>query len=395
MRPMGLAREWHRTGNEVHVLTGPGDRGGEYTPDLRDRAARSGAVVHRAPAHGIPKPSELRPAFSRPVQTALRASPPSRLRQILSQWRHFPDYQRGWIGPASELASVLHGSLHFDVVFSTSPPESAHYVARGIALKRVPWVADFRDQWSEYLLARWDPLSRWLIDRIARRVLAPAWRVTGVTLGVSASMGRAIGRQVDCVRNGFDPFPAPDGPVRPRTLGYLGRVDPLMQHPWRLWEPLRRLRETGCPWTVDFFLSPGGGGGAAVSPPADIEGLVRVHQPLPHEEALRAMQTMNALLVLAWETRGGEDTVAGKFYEYVGSGRPMLVCAPPNFEARILAEQTGTGLGAWSPDEIASALVRLETFRVDPAGRAALSRERAALALLALFTQARQQPTSS
>jgi hypothetical protein len=107
------------------------------------------------------------------------------------------------------------------------------------------------------------------------------------------------------------------------------------------------------------------------------------------------MQTMNALLVLAWETRGGEDTVAGKFYEYVGSGRPMLVCAPPNFEARILAEQTGTGLGAWSPDEIASALVRLETFRVDPAGRAALSRERAALALLALFTQARQQPTSS
>jgi hypothetical protein len=282
--------------------------------------------------------------------------------------------------------------VQFDVVFSTSPPESAHYVARGLARRRVPWVADFRDQWSEYLLARWDPLSRWLIDRIARQVLAPASAVTGVTRGVSASIARALGREVGCVRNGFDPFPAPKDPVRPRTLGYFGRVDPLMQHPWRLWEPLRRLKGSAGPWTLEFFLTPGGGGGAAVSPPPDLESVVRVHPHLPHEQALRVMQGMNALLVLAWETRGGATSVAGKFYEYVGSGRPMLVCAPPTFEARTLAEETGTGLGAWSPDEIASAMVQLETFQVAPGGREQLSRERAADALLALFTRVRLQP---
>jgi len=100
------------------------------------------------------------------------------------------------------------------------------------------------------------------------------------------------------------------------------------------------------------------------------------------------MQTMTALLVLAWETRGGETSVAGKLYEYVGSGRAVLVCAPQGFEARTLVEATGTGLGAWSDEEIVESLFRLESFTVDPHGREGLTRRRSAEQLLALFAEA-------
>jgi hypothetical protein len=162
-----------------------------------------------------------------------------------------------------------------------------------------------------------------------------------------------------------------------------------MQRPDRLWGPLRTLKARGRPWTVEFYAAPGGGGGAEIRPPEDLRDQVRVLPPLPHPRALRAMQAMTALLVLAWETRGGETSVAGKLFEYVGSGRPVLVCAPSGFEARTFVESTGTGIGAWGEAETVDALVRLEGYVVAPAGRGGLRRRRSAEQLLALFAAAR------
>lgn len=385
---MGMAREWVRAGHEVHVITGPGDRGGEYTPDLLAAAEATGASVHRAEAPGLARPDVLRPAYERTTQELVATRVPSRLRQIVHQWRHFPDHQRSWIGPAFRLAVTLHGRARFDVVWTTSPPESVHFVGRALATRaNVAWVADFRDQWSDYLLARWDAISRRVIDGITRRVLAPAAAVTAATDGVAESLRRAAGRDAVCVRNGFDPMP--DTSERPlgRVLGYFGRIDPLMQKPERLWPPLRRLRDGGALWRVEFYLVPGGGGGRGVDVPSDLSDCVHVLAPLPHAEAVRRMRIMTALLVLAWETRGGETSVGGKVYEYVGSGRPVLVCAPRGFEARELVESTGAGVGAWDAEEIEAALRALETFVVKPQARDGLSRGRFAGELLDLFAR--------
>jgi hypothetical protein len=385
MRPLGMAREWVRQGHEVHVLTGPGDRGGEYTPDLLDAGGQSGAIVHRADAPDIKRPTALRPAFEAEVPQIARARPVSRARQIAAQWKSFPDQQRSWIAPACLRVAELQATHPFDVVWSTSPPESAHYVGRSLAARGVPWVADFRDQWSEYLLARWDPVSRFFIDRITRRVLSDAAAITANADGVAASIRRASGRPVSCVRNGFDPPPLVEESVRPRTLGYFGRIDPLMQHPERLWPVFRALSSRGRPWTAELHLSPGGGGGAVVDVPEDLRPRVAILPPLKHPDALRKMQTFHALLLLAWETRHGDSTVAGKLYEYIGSGRPTLACAPASFEARRLVEETGTGLGAWSTAELVTAFEALDEFSVNPRGRAGLSRAGAAAALLEIF----------
>lgn len=370
------------------MITGPGDRGGEYTPDLEARAHSSGARVHRAPAPGLVRPAVLRPAFEKSTEELVAPRHVARGRQILAQWATFPDQQRSWIGPAAQKALDQHGSTPFDIVWSTSPPESVHYVARALANVGVPWVADFRDQWSDYLLGRWDPVSRWAIDRISRRVLCRAFGQTGATEGVCRSLRRATGRAVLCVRNGFDPVERIAGSPHSRRLGYFGRIDPTGQHPERLWNPLRVLRDEGRPWEFEAFVSPGGGGSAWVEPPDDLRGLVRVNPPLPHTEALTAMQKMTALLVLPWETRGGETTLAGKLYEYVGSGRPVLVCAPAGFEARALVESSGVGVGAWGDGPIVEALTRLESFAPDAQGRESLSRHHAADQMLSLFEAA-------
>jgi hypothetical protein len=383
-----MAREWTRSGHEVHVLTGPGDRGGEYSPDLEARGAESGAVVHRAEAPGIPRPAVLRPAAEQPLG-ALLARPVSRWRQIAAQWKAFPDAQRSWIEPAARLGLRLHAERTFDAAWSTSPPESAHYVARRLSGAGIPWVADFRDQWSDYLLGRWDRVSRRVIDHATRRLVRGAAGLTGATEGVCDSIRRASGREVILVRNGFDAMAPTPSRSRKRVLGYFGRVDPLAQHPERLWGPLRELVAQGEPWRVEFFLAPGGGGGSGFQPPEDLSGHVGLFPPLPHPRALQSMREMSALLVLAWETRGGETSVAGKLYEYVGSGRPVLVLAPPGFEARRLVESTGTGLGAWSEPEIVEALRQAEGLVPNPEGRESLSRSHAAARLLEVLLSSR------
>lgn len=395
MRPLGVAREWTSCGDEVHVLTGPGDRGGEYTPDLLPAAHASGARVHRAPAPGIDPPDGLRAAFDQPREAHIGRQI-SRLRQIGGQWRGFPDAQRSWIAPAVGLGLDLVRGTPFDVMWTTSPPESVHYVGRELAPHVGRWIADFRDQWSEYLLARWDPMSRWIIDRITGRVLSRAAAITAATEGVARSIQSATGRPVECVRNGFDDsFPAePAPPPRDRVLGYFGRIDPLMQRPERLWPALRRARESGRPWRLEIYSAPGGGGGADVTVPSDLVDLVQVLPPLPHPEALARMRTMSALLVLAWETRRGETSVAAKLYEYVGARRPVLVCAPTGFEARDLVESTGTGLGAWTAEEIAGALTALERFVINDAGRESLSRAHSARRLREIFERARGRPSA-
>ncbi|HEV7502251.1 MAG TPA: glycosyltransferase [Vicinamibacteria bacterium] len=384
LRPVGMAREWGRLGHEVHVLTGPGDRGGEYAPDLAPAGEASGAAVHRAPAPGIPLPAVLRAAHElRPEERVATSIP--RWRQIVSQWKRFPDPQRSWIRPAIALGRALDAQHRFDVVWSTSPPESVHFVGRALAAAGLPWVADFRDPWSQYALARWDPLSRWTIDRLTKRVLRGASAVTANADGIARFLSAATGREVTCVRNGYDV--AFDGPSRaePRSLGYFGRIDPLRQDASRLWPALRERQAAGRPWRVDFFSAPGGGGGAVVEVPADLRAQVRVLPPVPHAEALARMPGFAALLVLGMGSPGGEGTVAGKLYEYVGSGRPVLVCAPPTSEARSLTRVTSTGLGGWTSGELSEALAALETFVVDPAGRASLSRAAAATKMLALF----------
>lgn len=381
LRPLGMAREWVAAGHEVHVLTGPGDRGGEAAPDLLPLAAASGARVHRADAPGLPLATSAKPVSSKPRRI-------SRLRQVIGQWRGFPDLQRCWIGPARAEASRLVSTQRFDVVWSTSPPESVHFVARHVARHGVPWVADFRDQWSEYLLARWDPVSRMAIDRISRWALSEAAAIVANSEGVALSIRRTTGRDVVCVRNGFDPVEPARALVFPRTLGYFGRIDPLMQRPERLWPALRQARETGDAWRVRFYLTGGGGGGLAPAVPSDLASLVETRAPLPHPEAVREMQRMTALLVLGWEVRGGDAPVAGKLYEYVGSGRPVLVCAPPHYEARRLVEESGTGVGAWSATEIAEALRRLEHLRVPEESRRAFSRETSARQLLEVLRRA-------
>ena len=62
--------------------------------------------------------------------------------------RFFPDAKAGWIKPAIALGKKLCKKYRYDLIVSTSPPISAHLVAKECShVLGIPWAADFQDYW--------------------------------------------------------------------------------------------------------------------------------------------------------------------------------------------------------------------------------------------------------
>jgi len=100
----------------------------------------------------------------------------------LREWRYMPDPDSTWVSNVvRKLASIPEFSP--DVIWTTSPPESAHRAGVTVArASRSSWIADMRDPWfvRPQRVVRTHVLRRTLETRLARRWLANASGITAV-----------------------------------------------------------------------------------------------------------------------------------------------------------------------------------------------------------------------
>jgi glycosyltransferase involved in cell wall biosynthesis len=262
------------------------------------------------------------------------------------------------------------------VIYTTSFPYSDHLA--GLLLRRLtglPWVADFRDPWSEQPDVRMTGWRRWCDVTAERWVLHRADRIIGVSPTWVADL-RALApwRRADdfaLIENGYDEedFAAESDavriqPARPGSAlthvghAYSGALLPLL----RAIEDLGgnalglRLRFIGrLPEPDAHQLAAVAGNMAEV-----------VEERLPHAEAIREMRMAHALLLLVSNESGWVGHYPGKLFEYLAAGRPILAVGPAGDASRLLeASGAGVRLPTERPEE-AAALLRL--LACDPDG---------------------------
>lgn len=302
----------------------------------------------------------------------------------------FPDEAVAWFPFGARSGRRVARTSSIDVVYSTSPPISAHLVA-GMVKRATgkPWVADFRDPWVGNSFAAHSSgikqrlsrrTERWIVERADRVVLA----VEELQEMFVARYPRMAHKFV-CIPNGYDLSdlaglePAPPQPgrfvvlyagslYRPHELeAFLLGVERLVarrpdlrqrlrvEFVGRANEENRRLAET---YTAPHRI------GDVVS----FEGFV------PRREALARMAGADALLQLMPAEPGASMFVGGKLMEYLAFGRPILAVMPPG-EGRRLVESVPVGRSAdVEPESIAAALERLvddppPLGPADPTGR--------------------------
>src|SRR4051794_14989412 len=135
---------------------------------------------------------------------------------------YFPDAQVGWYAPAMVTARRALRERHFDAIFSSSFPITAHLVARGLHRRmRIPWIAEFRDPWSALRASQGAPATR--AARLERSLARESASVAMTSPSWAALHGRLWGREVVVIphgHSGSNPSSAP--PDDDFVIGYLG-----------------------------------------------------------------------------------------------------------------------------------------------------------------------------
>ncbi|HUG24362.1 glycosyltransferase [Piscinibacter sp.] len=289
----------------------------------------------------------------------------------------FPDDKAAWARRAIDEARRILREQRIDLIFSSSPPVSAH--ALGARLSResgIPWVADYRDLWTE-ISSQGAPAWRCALDRRTES----AWlRQAAGVVTVSPSWQRMLAHRVSphCpvafIPNGYDEadFVAlrgaePEGERTDFVLAHTGTfygprdpgglLDGVALYLTQTARPTRRLR-------IRLIGNMGGRFDARLRQfDALFPGVVERVPYLPHRDALAELVRADALLLVVggWRGAGGAGLLPGKIFEYLRAGKPILVLGDERGDAAELVRQHAQGwvVDEGRPAEVARALAQM------------------------------------
>lgn len=260
----------------------------------------------------------------------------------------FPDDKAGWARRAHAAARRLVREQGIQLILSSAPPLSSHGLAARLAREcGVPWVADWRDLWTDnpaYAAPGW---RRALDRRLEQRWLASAAGVVTVTPTLQRVLAAKVaGRcEVALIPNGYDEAdfdavePAPREPgifriVHAGTLyGHqsplplLLAADALITRQPALAARLR-LRFVGLVGTrFETMLAE-----FAAQHPGVLERTGFVE----HRRAVAEMLGADLLLLIIGGGSAARGVLSGKIFEYLRAHRPVLLVGPADGDAAQL-----------------------------------------------------------
>ena len=314
-------------------------------------------------------PAEVR-VLSSPENDILRRSTnllsrrhwvPSRLRHIAAQVLTWPDPMSGWIPGA--LATTIRElrTGRYDVLMTTSAPYSAHIVgALARRITGIPWIADFRDEWSQNPELDQPEFLRRLSGRVEGLLVSTCDRVIVTTDG--ARIMSAEGKQTT-ITNGVDltdvEGPMPVSSSNTLTLSFIGSLY-ANRDCREVLLALRRLSEEGTidPYRVEFRVV----GNVWVDDLAKTAGEIRVTQVgyISHRAAVAEMRSADALVAYL---PSPSRSIPGKIFEYLASGRPILCVVGRGSASYEIVRDFGAGYSVEPSDSAGLDWVLTELWR--------------------------------
>ena len=275
----------------------------------------------------------------------------------------FPDARVGWLPAAVRAGRRLLEGWQPDVIFASGPPFTTLLI--GDRLSRaggVPLVVEFRDRWSDdpyYPPPAWrTALDRWLETRIVTRAVG----LTTVSEPWAESYRRRFAKPVAVIANGYDEEDFADleaeGWPDPACLRivYTGGIYPGRRDPRPLFRAVAREAVLRGAVRICFY----GTQPDFVWPIAAEEGVcdnVEVHGHVARDEALRQQASGDLLLLMQWDDPREQGNVPGKFFEYFGARRPILVLGLADGVPATIVAARAAGFTATDPEALAGRLL--------------------------------------
>jgi hypothetical protein len=255
-----------------------------------------------------------------------------------------PDARRGWVRFAFAEACRIIEKHGIDTIVTTGPPHSTHLA--GLKLKkkyRVKWIVDFRDPWttiynndSLYRTRRAQKTDR----RLEQAVLDACDHL--LLVSVDQETLTVAPQKVTFLPNGFDAgdFDAvKTGFSEVFTFCYTGTIAGSY--------PVANLLET-----FGFLRTHAAFKLVFVGSVADgikkdfndrLGDSVEFIDFVTHHEAIEFMLSSYILLLIIPKTKSNKFIMPGKVFEYLATGKSIMVVGPPDSKAAQIITQAGAG----------------------------------------------------
>ncbi len=276
----------------------------------------------------------------------------------------YPDTERTWMKPGLRTARQITKSQPFDAILSSSPFPTSHRIAHQLQQETgLPWLADFRDTWTDNPLYNFPAIRKRLEQRLEKRTLKTASALITVSDAYADQLRRTHERDVAVIPNGFtfQPSEKGEGSLSGRfRITYTGTIYTEKQDPEKFLLALAQLIAEGVVDQQDvevYFFGRRDHWLNSRIAAHSLENVVSQRGTVSRLDAVAEQRKSQLLLFLNWEDRENKGLSHLKLYEYLAAGRPILATGGHEQDStQAILEHTSTGYFAPSVADIKLAL---------------------------------------
>ena len=265
-----------------------------------------------------------------------------------------PDAKLTWKWFAVPLGKKVIKQEAPDIIFSTSPPPTTHRIAQQLAAwSKIPWLADFRDPWTNIYYYDENPLSPLAQKKnkeLENQILHSADRVTVVNHGFFDKIPDSVQTKIHRITNGFDPDHITTEESKPQrnerfTIRYFGSLK-MNQRPTAFLEALSQIEnktpEIAQRMRFEFF------GSLDPTIEKDLESICtrisfKKNAFIKHSDMMALLPKSDLLLLSIGNSKNSSYALSTKVFEYMISGSNVLGIGPVEGAAAEVVSTTGIG----------------------------------------------------
>jgi len=268
-----------------------------------------------------------------------------------------PDSRFLWIKPSVKFLFKYLKKNPVDIVISTGPPHSMHMIA--LSLKKsfhIKWIADFRDPWTDIEYFEYLPLLssvRKKHQQLEKEVISNVDLALSVSPSWAQNLYRIGAKNVEVITNGYDPddycFQSSDHDKAKFRIGHFGLYNELRDHSF-FWKTLQKICANNAIFSKDLHFSFAGevhSNFFSNLQDYKFEKKIDYYKYLNHKDSIKKMLECDLLLVTQGHTQSVKGRLPAKFFEYLGSRKPILAIGKKNSDLEKLVSQVSY---AWFVD---------------------------------------------
>lgn len=304
----------------------------------------------------------------------LREKEKQGLKENLSVWVRgnlfIPDARKYWIRPSIRFLKKYLARHPVQAVITSGPPHSMHLV--GLGLKKqtgIPWMADFRDPWTDIDFYDQLKLSR-RADRkhreLEKAVLSKADAVVVIGPSMAEEFAKLMGKRPHVIPNGFDPDDfnrktehdnrpekEKEADLDPELLQFkerfsilhLGAINRDRNHDI-FWKALSELIRENARFRSNLSVVLIGKLDVSVLKSIEryqLDQVVIKKAYIPHNRVASYMRIASLLYLPVNNTPNARSIQTGKLFEYLASEKPILGIGPEEGDAAQIIRECRAG----------------------------------------------------